>query len=328
MYNEEQKLRYMQYKYPTVKYPENCLERLFRYTEPFEIEFGKDVSCFMFREISEMYRRLKRWSEQTLTDINSKLCIYTKWCIEQELVPSSQNNFSGMTVDFMKNFVNDIDKNSRIYRKETIYGWIEELENPSDQFALLALFEGIGGKDLCEHVNLRLSDFNGNKVTLHTGEYEEDKKSKRKEILRTITVSDKLVHLAHQAAEEKLYYIRHINEDGDIYYTTIAYLPGGDLVYKHYNNIKKSVGPMQLGRRTVKNKLKRISEIFETENNITARDIIKSGRLNYIIERCKELGMTGKDYLYSEHRKEAEIQFKKEITRSSFYKTYKDYLPA
>ena len=324
MFNEELKREYIEYKTRNTVLPEGQLERVFRKAERFEEKYEKDISCFTVDEIRYCYKMLNLASTNSLVVINSTLSLYTQWCLEQNLVPDSQNHFLEMSLDAIDSLTNKTVKNASIISKETIYDWIDALENPCDQFILLALYEGISGKQMCELVNLRLSDFNGNKVTLHTGKMAKDADGNEIEVCRTITVSDKLVHLAHQSADEKKYYQRH-EEDGDVYYTEIEYLPDEDLILKNYPNVQKGVSAFQLGRRLI-NKILRIAKIVDAEY-LTTTVIITSGKINFIKERCEELKISGEEFLYSDHINEVNKQFDCTLVRSSFYRMYGEHLP-
>jgi len=325
MFNEELKREYIEYKTNNTVLPERQLERMFEKSERFEQKFDKDISCFTVSEIRYFYKMLNIASTNSLVVINSTLGLYTQWCLEKNLVPDSQNHFLEMTMDTINSLTNKLIKDASIISKETIYEWIEELENPCDQFILLALYEGISGKQMCELVNLRLSDFDGNKVTLHTGKMVRDHDGNETEILRTITVSDKLVHLAHQAADEDNYYQRH-EKDGDVYYTEVPYLPDKDLILKNYPNIQPDVSSFQLGRRLI-NKILRIAKIVDAEY-LTTTLIITSGKLNFIKERCEALKISGKEFLFSDYINEVNEQFNCSIVRSTFYRVYGEHLPS
>ena len=314
MFNEKIKQEYIDYKLKHTVVPEGSLERLFDKTELFENKFKKDVSCFTTRNIYYFMKLMNLSSTNSLVVMNSMLALYTDWCLYYQLVPDGQNHFREIQPDLVNYCTNLFKRTNSIFDKNTIYSWIDELVNPCDQFILLALYEGIKGKDLCELVDLRLSDFDNNNVTLHTDTGE----------VRTINVSDKLVHLAHQSATEDRYYQRHI-KNGDVYYTEISYLPDGDLILKNYPNVKAEVSSFQHGRRLI-DKLLRIAELFDNKH-ITVSNIVKSGKINFIKERCEELDMSGEDYLYSDHIKELNLQFKCNTVRSTFTRLYREFLP-
>jgi hypothetical protein len=59
---------------------------------------------------------------------------------------------------------------------------------------------------------------------------------------------------------------------------------------------------------------------------MSPNSIVESGKLHMIKKRAKELGITPKEYLYSEYIKEVETQFGCTITRSIYGKKYDEYL--
>ena len=315
MFNEEFKKDYISYKTHITIVPDGMLTRLFNKMEFFENKFEKDLSCFTCKEIYYFMKMLNMTSTNSLIVINSTLALYTDWCLLQKRVPDGQNHYREIQLKLIEYCTNHTLRDDLIFTKDTIHQWVDELVNPCDQFILLAIFEGIRGKELCELVDLRLSDFNGNKITLYTGDNEMP--------TRTITVSDKLVHLAHQSASENTYYKRHI-KNGDVYYSTISYLQDDSLILKNYPNVKSKVSSFQHGRRLI-DKILRIAKIFEVDH-LTVTNIAKSGEINFINERCRELKLSGKEYLYSTYFPEVVNQYNSKIVKSTFYRSYERYL--
>ena len=103
------------------------------------------------------------------------------------------NNLMRLWVRFKHNFYGDESylTHTLPVDKKTLYSWVDQLLNPSDAFIMLALFEGIKGKDFCEIVKLKMSDFNENEVTLCTG--------------RKVIVSNKLLALAEESNSTDYY---------------------------------------------------------------------------------------------------------------------------
>ena len=59
---------------------------------------------------------------------------------------------------------------------------------------------------------------------------------------------------------------------------------------------------------------------------MTANGLSESGKIHMIKERSEQLGITPKDYVYSNYIQEVEEQFNCRIVRSSFMLKYGDHL--
>ena len=155
MYNENIKQRYIEYKTNLTIIPNGYLERLFDKTKQFEIELNKDVCNFTYYEIMNMYKTWNENSYETLQVTNSHLSLYTQWCIEQSLVADAQNHFLEFSKDIFMSCVNNIINDKKIVTREQVLSWFKDLNNVSDRFMFLALFEGIKGEQYKELTNLK-----------------------------------------------------------------------------------------------------------------------------------------------------------------------------
>lgn len=307
MYNEDIKKRYIVEKESTTCTPKGYLTRQFNKTEEFEVRLNKDISCFTVYEIIDLYKTLNSSSIESLTVLNSHFALYTDWCLKQNMIPDCQNHFMEITPDILHSCVNTIALKKSIVTRETLYQWFNELENPSDAFIMLALFEGIKGKEFCEIVNLKMSDFSGNKVKLCTG--------------REVVVSNKLVELARKTYETLEYYAvkagslktYHLEDEG--------------YIIKNYHNCESSVDDFQKGRRIYR-KLLRGFEYLGVAEWMKPNSLVESGKIEYINVRSRELGMSGKEFIYSEHASEIEYRYEYDMKRlrAPYYKKFGEYL--
>ena len=229
MYNKEIKQRYIVEKEKTTNMPNGYLVRQFDRTEEHELRLGKDLSRFTKEEAIDMYKTFNFDSLETLHVINSHFSLYTQWCLQQNLVPDCQDHYIEIKSDDLINCINKAALKKSLLTKTELYELIDKLKNPSDAFIMLALFEGIGGKNFCELVNLKMEDFNGNTVTLCTG--------------RKLTVSDKLVELAELSNITLIYVSVDSAVDKEIYFKD------EDLIIKNYPNCQDDTDEFQQGRR-------------------------------------------------------------------------------
>ena len=307
MYNESVKKRYVIEKESTTYTPNDYLTRLFRKTEEHENNLEKDISSFTFYEIMDFYKTLNLSSVESIAVMNSHLGLYTDWCLKQNMVPDCQNHFTELSTDAFLQCVNRMALRKSIVPKETIYRWIDELINPSEAFIMIALFEGIKGKDFCEITYLKMSDFDGNKVKLCTG--------------REIEVSDKLVEIAKIADVTMEHY--SVNKENSRVYTYLD----EEYIMKSLCNSNPNPDDFARGRRVYRT-LMRNFEYLGVKDWMKASYIEESGKIEYIKTRSKELGITPKEFLFSDYVEEVDYKYESDLRRlrSSYFKKYEEYL--
>lgn len=303
MYNESIKKRYIQEKENSTSTPKEYLTRLFNKSKSFEESLNKDICCFTTYEIIDFYKTISISTLESLIVFNNHLSLYVQWCLQQNLVPDCQNHFDEINNDTLIKCINITSLKKAIITRNTLYTWLSKLENPGDAFVMLALFEGIKGKEFCELAKLKLSDFSGNKVKLCTG--------------REITVSDKLVELAELANKTLKYY----GETRDYPLEDEGY------IIKKRRQGTDDVSDYQRGRR-IYNKLLDLFRKLGVAEYMKPNSLTESGKIDYINMRAKELGMTGKDFLYSDYVHEVEDKYEYDMKRLklSFCRKYGEYL--
>ena len=307
MYNQDIKMRYIKEKEHSATMPDGYLPRLFNKTEKFENKLNKDASCFTAYEIVDMYKTINTPSVETLNVLNNHLSMYTNWCLQQSLVPDCQNHYLELDTEILLKCINSYAFKSSIITRETLYNWIDSLVNPSDAFCLLALFEGIKGQEFCEIVNLKMSDFNGNKVKLCTG--------------REIEVSDKLIELAKDSDATLEYYSTTETQ------TKIVPLLDDGYIVKGQPNCLEDTNDFQKGRRIYR-KVWRVVKLLGVNKYMKPNSFVESGKIDYILNRVKEEDITPKQFLYDADKCE-EFKNKFDITnfsdRKKYYLKYKDF---
>ena len=225
--------------------------------------------------------------------------------MQQNLVLDCQNHFAEIPSSSLINYINALALKKSIITRKTLYELIDNIINPSDAFIMLALFEGIEGENYCELVNLKMSDFNGNKVKLCTG--------------RELTISSKLVALAEESNIEMEYCslakerkFPFLNED---------------LIIKNYPNCRLD-DPYNKGRR-IYGRVKRNFTEIGIDKYMKPKSLVDSGKIDYINTRSKELGITAREFIYTpEYAEEVRYRFGYDLQRlrKSFVEKYGDYL--
>lgn len=277
MYNQDIKERYIREKTITTIIPKGYLGRMFQKTMPFEKALGKDVCNFSNPEIINLY---KTWNLGSLTSLyvyNNSLQMYAQWCQRECLVVDGLNHFQEFNREILSNFVNKSLVERKIVPREQILEWANELPNASDSFVLLAIFEGIGGTNYEEMIDLRTTDFIGNTVNLCTG--------------RTIDVSNDLLVLMEDSANEKEYFTLN-TEKG----RSIRVQPDPTLVIK---NIKSNAKREGFGWR-LRNRMTNVFEYLD-QQWMKPRYVKMSGEVDYINKRSKELDISNKQFVYNHY---------------------------
>jgi len=152
-YNQAQKERYFEEREKTYRKIRTVCKVFFNISRPFEEELAKDCSNFTSTEILNMYASCLTRSWEQLLNFNSQLKIYTAWCIKESLVEDNQNHYEEIDKNDMYHCLNLGLKESMYISRDELEKFIKgnQILNPSDQFLVLALYEGLGGleyKDL------------------------------------------------------------------------------------------------------------------------------------------------------------------------------------
>ena len=305
MYNQELKERYRKEKESYTTVSSHYFSSLFKKTESFEEQLNKDASNFTTYEIINMYKTLAIMSLDTIVTMNSNLSMYTQWCIQENLVNDYQNHYLEISRDMMASFVNKLAMDKKVVSRAQILDWCQQLPNPSDSFCLLGLFEGIRGGGYLELAFAKIDDFHDNIFTAYNG--------------REIKVSSTLVEYA-QLSNETLDY-QSISQN----MTKEVTLIDNGRIIKDYPNVRRSESLPILRRRT-QSRLARIFDYMGILEYMNGNDIRMSGVIEMINSRCKELGISGRDYVYGIGIEEIKKQYDLNIIPSTFMDKFGEYL--
>ena len=96
-------------------------------------------------------------------------------------------------------------------------------------------------------------------------------------------------------------------------------------VLKNYPNVKEGTSDFAKGR-IIYNGIARSLNYVGALSYMSANSIYESGKIWMINKRSKELGISAKDYVYSDCIREIEYQFGCKIVKSVFWLKYEDHL--
>lgn len=191
MFNEDRKKRYIEYKENNTIVAVNILNRLFDAIDPFETKNDKDCCDFTETEILDFYKLLGTRSVDVIVNHNSRLSLYTDWCLAQGLVKDGQNHYRTLKLNNFETCINSLGIHVLRFSREEWLECIQTLVNPRDQFLLLYLFE-VGTKNMYVYLkDISIDWFNGNTLYLPD---------------RKVHVSDELLHYAEAADQEHYFY--------------------------------------------------------------------------------------------------------------------------
>lgn len=305
-YNKELKERYLQEKEEILSIPTNYIDVQFRKVSEAENDLDKDISNWTVYEIVEYYKLLNISSFESLLCLNSIFSQYTQFCLENSLVRDNQNHYLECTKEVLAGCINKAILEKKIVSRETVLKWVDELPNPKDQFILLSLFEYGKSKDFKDIVYARKSDLDKDNNTLKLSD-------------RTVYISDKLINIIKDCQLEDTYY--SISGKGT---KTMPLIDHGFIV-KSYPNQNMDLSDFQKGRN-IYIACQRIFDYLGVGQWMSPNAIAESGKLHMIKKKAEELGITGTQYVYSNHIYDLEVQFGCNIVRSIYVKKYSEHL--
>ena len=172
--------------------PESAYWAIFKKTALLETPYNKDVCNFTLGEISELLSAFGSGSVGVLESRISILRKYTDFCLSKKQVFDGQNHFDEVTRKMCLGYVDQYKKTKSYISKKDVYAIVDALPNPKDKYLVLAPYEGIYGKDMCEIISLTTDDLlPDNQIRTCTG--------------RVLTVTSKLYNIIEEAGNTYTY---------------------------------------------------------------------------------------------------------------------------
>ena len=306
MYNEKQKRRYLDYCAGV--YDENTItniESKFSVCEWIEIEKQKDISLFTKYEIDEyLYSIGIKSTPGSLAAIVSYYSKYTAWCIDNALTPTGINHFEEIVGEgkFDK-YINKRVQRLKYITPDELNTIVSALENPRDQFVMVALYEIGVSSDQEDLMSIKIGDIDqaNNTVKLISG--------------RCPVVSNNFIEYAKSAAEETEYYTKTYSGPRVFQFDPSPY------VYKNLDRINLgSTG----GSSRIFRTLRQIKKVSGMNDSVTANTISDSGLFFFIKKESEKLGISEDEFI-NQYADVIENQYNKTIERTKLiYKRLKD----
>lgn len=297
MYNEERKLQFLKERKSEVELSPNT-EIWFESMEYFEKEYDRDICEWTSTEIIRYMKYMSTPRIQTLVIFKGSMSIYTDWCITNRLVTDNQNHFAELTTETLCECIDFEKLRSLILTREELLENIRTLNNYSDQFIFLGLFEGISAQNL---INVGVSDLNGNELHLYDG--------------KTITISNDLRHIILMAAEETTWTSTKIRQ------REYDYIPSDKIIRSI--DVKRPQTNMML---LIGGRLRGGLNFMNLPSEISRKDIMESGRLDYIRRIMQEKNLSLDDVLHSDIRNMIETRYGKIQNLTTYSNIYGKFI--
>ena len=194
MYNEAFKRQFIKDD-TTNKNFDKFMPRYFETIEKYEKEYGKDLCNFNVQEIENYFLGLSTASFERCQNIKAQFIKYSQYCLERNMVDDNQIHWQEIDGEYIKRILNQGKINGQLVTKEQLLMDLMRLDNASDMFIVLSIFEGICGNKYKDLHHLDIKQF-----------YEKNGKYFVKLKDKNIEISQKLYDLAFESASCYLNY--------------------------------------------------------------------------------------------------------------------------
>lgn len=288
-YNKAQKEEYIKENLNRNRFLNETNFNTFVRISKMEEVLKKDACNFTIDEIIGWYKSLLSTSLESLMHNNSQLKIYTDWCIKKGYTKDFQNHYDEITAEVINECLNKELVDKLVLTRQELISVIEKeiQDNPSDRFLLLALFEGICGKEMSDLSMLKFEDFiveNGKPyVKLFSG--------------KKVGISERLLRYAKETQDTDVYIA--YGEHGRIF----SFKPSSvdNKLLRGLYNVTDTDDLVCL-RKRLYNKIVRIRN-YTNVAGITQKALINSGRI-YFIKTALHLGNKFEDIIASKEFKD------------------------
>ncbi|MBX0320120.1 phage lytic cycle repressor MrpR family protein [Shouchella clausii] len=195
-YNPENKIAFLESREIASK---ESYARVLKLSAEAEKSLGVDLYDFSLEQIKEVLLNQKYSSRTTVLSIISIMRNYINWAIENGKRTNPENPLEHINNNDEAFFAEVVNDTKKIFFSEDELTFIEDTvsPNPQDSVILRLIFEGVGGKNFSELINLKYTDLNKNNNTLLLTNEEGEQ--------RTIKISYRLIVMIDRAFEQEKY---------------------------------------------------------------------------------------------------------------------------
>ncbi|MGN7942012.1 phage lytic cycle repressor MrpR family protein [Metabacillus sp. 22489] len=260
-YNQQIKVEFLStYPEPT----QHVYSRVFIFSKEIEDIVEKDLYDFSLGQIEKVMTKLNPLTGSSARTYGRVISSYLSWCKNQRYM-KGENPLKDIGNDWFSNFV---DETKKIFISSNELEDMEQnLVNYQDKVILRLIFEGIGGYQLSEILNLTPNDINEKNNVLRL---KDDKYG-----LRDVEVSDKCIENLYKASEEKVYYMKNGESKGK---RSIVDLVHSEFIIKAKKVRTVGLSDGRADRHLIYRSISMISEYFDLPY-LTPKNIEKSGMI-------------------------------------------------
>lgn len=174
------------------------MARYFETIAKYEEEYDKDLCNFNIQEIENYFVGLSTSSLERCQNIKAQFIKYCQYCQKRNLIDDNQIHWQEVDSAFLKRTLNIGKLNGQLVTRKQLLKDLDQLNNASDMFIILGIFEGLCGNMYKDFYHLDIKQFKkkSGKIILKL----EDKE---------LEVSEKLYELALESVDT---YIRIPND--------------------------------------------------------------------------------------------------------------------
>ncbi len=252
--------------------------------EPYENEYGKDLSNFSTSQILGVYKAQNTTSIDYLYNLNIRMYKYTQFALMQNIVRDGQNHFDEISQDIIVKCLDQKGVEVSFISRERLNSFTSKLQNPMDKYIFYALYDGLKGNDYEEITSLTVEDINEKNKTavLCTG--------------RKVFVSQELINIAKESAETYRYYAYIVSNNTNR--DEFSYELVGSGAWKLKNRKDMSDSQRQRGRGVYRIMQKCLDYVYQDSSYISGQSLHDSGCIDYINRIAKQNNISGEEVLY------------------------------
>lgn len=242
---------------------------------------GKDLCEFNINELEEVLYNTSPLTRAVVQTNGRFISAYITWAIEKGLLASNINPLSTKSNEWYEQFV---DKSKKLFFSQNELEEMEkELVNAADAVILRLLFEGAGGHELSEILNLTSDHIEMDNVL----RLEDDREGERK-----LTFSEDCLRLVRAALKETEYQSKNGVAES---FNPVAKLVDNDYVIKSVDRRLKNT--QRANKHTVYRRIKVIKEYFDLQY-LTVNSIQRSGMIKMAVDLFERDGKLETEQYY------------------------------
>jgi integrase len=207
LFNEEQKKRFLDEKYPNES-TRSSNASILRNVGRFEYDKNKDVSKFNYEEVKEVLIGLMKKTNRSMNVSYTIIMQYLDWCVDKKYIPI--NILTLVDKKDKKKYVSKVAQKNSYITREQLYDYCSQLYNYIDKAMLVLLFEGVKGRSSIEHSfeelrNFKMTDILENNIIIATRDFSDDSNNNIKQ-RRLIPVDPRTIEILLTACKENTYH--------------------------------------------------------------------------------------------------------------------------